>query len=939
MSRHALLFLFLCASVIGSHAQSPREAVEKSIVEISVSGSDDGQPLFGAVVTLKSADSRLTGGVTDEKGIYRTPKALRNGSYLLRVTFVGYKPHERTLRIAGRMDRITVRLTPYREELEGLVVTARESKGMTSASVIGQDAMKHLQPSSFSDLLELLPGGLSTDPSLTGPNAIRLREARIPIAGSYNLLPRVSAANYATSSQGTAFVVDGIPIGTDAGMQTLSGAWDPKHTSREFVNNGVDLRHIGTDDIENVEIIRGIPSVEYSDLTSGLVKIKRKNTIDRLQARFKADMGSKLYYVGKGTNSLVRGMNIFGSVSLLDARSDPRNVYESYKRVTGSLRGTMVRQLPSGVLNWMLSMDYTGSFDDEKQDPDINHNNTDSFRSSYNKYGISQTLDYDRRERGWLSRLSWDSALSLTHESMYIERFMQLSHEKPYTDATTEGEHFGSYYPYSYTAMHEVDGRPLYFYSKVKGASSFDIGTSRHDVMWGMTWDYSKNIGKGAIFDIHKPVFLNGSTRPRAFKDIPARNLLSFFVEDRVSIPIGEHSLSLLGGVVTNTLMGLEQGYRMRGKMYTDLRANVRYSVAPITVRGHDLRLYFLIGAGTLSMMPSMLQLYPETNYIDLIELNYNHMNPDYRVVYAKTIIHKPNNKGLKPARNRKLELRADAEYGDYDMSVTYFRERMSDGFRPDAELRIVDYKRYDASHVDHDALTSAPDITTIPYKEIRTHALLGHTTNGSETRKEGIEWMLNTPRYDRLHTRVTFSGAWFRTVYKNSLPQYQKPSIILNNEELKYIGLYDDNEELISEVLNSDLRLDTFLPKLDLGFSVSFQCNWYSSAEKKPISAYPSKYYDLNGKEHEYSESAAVADTQLGWLKRNISASQFNKYTIPFMMSVNLKATKHLFDRKLRLAVFVNKIFDYSPDFEQFGAVIRRNQYPYFGMEINFDI
>lgn len=76
-------------------------------------------------------------------------------------------------------------------------------------------------------------------------------------------------------------------------------------------------------------------------------------------------------------------MNIFGSVSLLDARSDPRNVYESYKRVTGSLRGTMVRQSTLGSAQLDAEHDYTGSFD-EKQDPDINHNNTDSFRSSYN---------------------------------------------------------------------------------------------------------------------------------------------------------------------------------------------------------------------------------------------------------------------------------------------------------------------------------------------------------------------------------------------------------------------------------------------------------------------------------------------------------------------------------------------------------------------------
>lgn len=34
-----------------------------------------------------------------------------------------------------------------------------------------------------------------------------------------------------------------------------------------MLNSGVDMRMISTDDIESVEIIRGIPSVEYSNLT------------------------------------------------------------------------------------------------------------------------------------------------------------------------------------------------------------------------------------------------------------------------------------------------------------------------------------------------------------------------------------------------------------------------------------------------------------------------------------------------------------------------------------------------------------------------------------------------------------------------------------------------------------------------------------------------
>ena len=37
-----------------------------------------------------------------------------------------------------------------------VVVTAQETRGVTAASVIEKHAMEHLQPSSFSDILELL---------------------------------------------------------------------------------------------------------------------------------------------------------------------------------------------------------------------------------------------------------------------------------------------------------------------------------------------------------------------------------------------------------------------------------------------------------------------------------------------------------------------------------------------------------------------------------------------------------------------------------------------------------------------------------------------------------------------------------------------------------------------------------------------------------------
>jgi len=69
--------------------------------------------------------------------------------------------------------------------------------------------------------------------------------------------------------------------------------------TRSSVNRGIDMRTISTDNIEKVDIVRGIPSVEYGNLTSGLVKIDRIARKTTFTARFKSDEYSKLYSMGK----------------------------------------------------------------------------------------------------------------------------------------------------------------------------------------------------------------------------------------------------------------------------------------------------------------------------------------------------------------------------------------------------------------------------------------------------------------------------------------------------------------------------------------------------------------------------------------------------------------------------------------------------------------
>lgn len=235
------------------------------------------EPLIGATVTV--AGSKTIAAVTDIDG--RFTITVDKGQHI-EIAYIGYKPITAEAITDG-----TYFLESLTNALNEVVVTAQESKSLSTSSVIGRQAMDHLQPSSFGDMIELIPGGRAHDPNLSSANTITLREA----GGG--------GANYSTSSLGTSFVMDGAPISTNANMQYVSGATDAEAGKRDFTNQGVDMRGISTDDIEKIEVVRGIASVEYGDLTSGVVKIERKRGETPLTARLKADMGSHLIYADR----------------------------------------------------------------------------------------------------------------------------------------------------------------------------------------------------------------------------------------------------------------------------------------------------------------------------------------------------------------------------------------------------------------------------------------------------------------------------------------------------------------------------------------------------------------------------------------------------------------------------------------------------------------
>ncbi|TVP60359.1 MAG: outer membrane receptor protein, partial [Gemmatimonadales bacterium] len=156
-------------------------------------------------------------------------------------------------------------------ELPALVVSAREgtrSSAPGSRSTIDRSAVEHLQASSLADLLQLIPGQVAGNPSLASAQQSLLRQ-----------VPTTAEAARA-NALGTSLVMDGTPISNNANLQTdvtilNSGAGSlPPFSS--VAGRGVDLRSVSPDEIESLEVIRGIPSARHGDLTTGLILVQTR---------------------------------------------------------------------------------------------------------------------------------------------------------------------------------------------------------------------------------------------------------------------------------------------------------------------------------------------------------------------------------------------------------------------------------------------------------------------------------------------------------------------------------------------------------------------------------------------------------------------------------------------------------------------------------------
>lgn len=856
------------------------------------------------------------GALTGLDGKFRL-EDIPAGQWNITVQYLGYAPLTLSMGVARdtalelAIDRLTL-------ELNEVKVRAEYNQSGTSMK-ISKSALEHIQPTSLADVFQLLPGYLSTDGEMNNVNQVTSRQA-----GSDK-----------NTALGMAIIRDGAPISNNANLSVMNGR-DGLMKERSTVNAGIDLRLLSTDHLEQVEVIPGISSVLYGDLSSGVVLLKSKTGYSPLEMRIKADPRNKLAYIGKGFKlGEKRGTLNLGS-DIIQAKPDVRENLQTFTRITAQAMYT--NQKNTRIGNWRYSIQgtYTGTIDKEKNDPDLTLAE-DTYSATYNYIGLAYNTVLQPEWSG-ISKLEMTVSGDYTADILNRDKTVSLTGPMPLPLAQQVGEQEGLYLPTTYVSRYRVENRPSNFFWQFTAVSNFELGNINHRVLAGLENRTAKNLGEGAIYDLERPPFptSSASSRPRALRSVRAMVNNAVFAEDQIRYRYLSHQWGLTVGIRLTNPANLPSEYLLHGKWFAEPRINLGYTYSGMHMGKWESSLTIRGGYGEQVKFPTLDMLYPDRVWFDEIAANYYSQTPENRFLWVNTQMKDRENPRLSVNRNKKYEIGAAWQVGDFRLDLTFFQELSNSGFESATNYFSFQYTKYDNPAVLPSGKPGIEDFTPRPDTLLKSYTT---AINASRLKKRGVEYRLVIPRIDALHTEVELNGAYYKTFYDLSMPTQNRPQTVVNGKPYPYAGIYAWNSDSrYREQFNTNIWIRTHIPRFRLLFSALLQTVWFTSSKTREFSGIPVAYIDPAGVAHPFTEKEE-SDIRFQPLIQKFSENYFKEDRTPVTMNLNLKATKEI-GKHLKISFMVNRLWDYNPKYKtKMNGEDRNWVIPAFAAELGIKI
>ncbi len=902
-----MTFVLLCGAVSSVLAQ------DNVTITLTIIDKNDKLPVAGAACLVTNHGIY---GVTNGEGVVK----LENVPYDkidLEVRMLSYTTFKKSFTVAGNYTE-NILLEQESLELEQVLVVAKASAaGTSTSSQIGRQAIDHLQATSLKDIMQLLPGQLMSNSDMTSVEKITIRTLN---------------SSTANNSFGTAILVDGIPMSDNATRDDKTGV-------NVTGNSGVDLRQIGADNIESVEVIRGIPSAEYGDLTSGAVIVNTKAGYTPLTVRAKINPTTFNTSLGKGWRFDNNGGSFNANFDYANAWGDPRNKSQAFDRISG---GLVYGNTFWNIWTTDTKVSATRILDLRETDPDMVIQGRETTQEN-----MSLRLSHSGKialNKLFSRTLSYSIGYSTSVNNSTTKSIVSADGGTPIINALGSGYYVVPYVTDSYWASGGTNSSPSSIFLKLSNTFSVNYKNTQQRFNMGVEYRNERNDGEGFYNDDDDlPLRPNSDGRPLPYYRYPAITQMSAYIEDNFSWDITEvMKFKVQAGVRFTSLQPTqpEQVFSVSPRFNGSLKITEW-----LDIRG---------GWGLNSKTPGLSHLYPDPKYMDREVARYlpNEV-ANQLVMYQTYVTEVERNNMLKNATNSRSELGVDVSLGNgMNFSVVGYRDCMKNGFGNYTEYQTYLSNYYTA---EKGIIVMPNGSATIdwdnPARVDTVFTTTGRIGNTASTLDRGIEFDINFGKIKPINTTIYLSGAYMETQTWSSGPNTSSPSGIPANSVYAQGGANTSPFKLvypsgtsrdINRRFSTVIRAVCNIPRMKMVASLSGQIIWYTWQYTTNQSYSPYGWIDTDLSYHEitpemladpnYTIKGILLSDQIRNPSDDVPASSKPIWII------NARLTKDI-SKSLGFSFYANNALFYMPyqSSNTSGTLTERNTGTFaFGMELH---
>ncbi len=839
--RNIVFFLVCLLSSSGIYAEHSSIIPAKYVVSGTIMEYGTNIPVPQAVVQINELGMWA---MADEKGVF-VLKNVPGGKHIFSTSHAGYADFSKEISVSKDTSGIRFFLQEKNLTLSEVVITAqRKSKDNATTYVMDRTTLDHQQIINVADITGLLPGEQSRAPlSLTSaPKWMALRSG--------------SGYEIGNVSFGTAVEVDGVRLSTNASFGEFAGS-RPVYSSGNLNMHGADTRNISSTNVESVEVVTGTPSVEYGDLSNGIVKINTRKGRTPFIVDMATKPNTKQIAVSKGFGLGAKAGVLNVSAEYTKSIGDLASPYTAYDRNTVSLNySNTFRQNKQPIT---LSVGMAGNIGGYNSEAD-----PDAFRETYTK-------DRDNAIRGnfslnWLLNKSWITNLEVSGSVNYADKFSEKNTNKSSSSLqpalrTTEEGYFISHpdnpdpqapvtlLPKGYwyeLSFH--DSKPISYFAKVKANWSRKFGRFINKLMMGAEFTSTGNLGRGLYYDDMSKA---PTWREYRFDELPFMSNTALYAEEKATLPFANSYLQATAGLRSDITAVSGSTYGVISSLSP--RFNLKYTFWENT--GRFLHNVSLRGAwGKAVKLPSFEMLYPRPTYADKLAFSistYEDKSAIYAYyTYPTTPLYNPD---LQWQYNLQTEFGMDAMLGGTSVSLSFYDNKTYNPYQtksiytpyafnytPKPEVLAIPEKDrvYGIDPVTGIVTvrdqTGEKEAVQLNYETRKAFQVRSMCYNATPITRRGIEWVIDFPKIRPLNTSVRVDGKYY--YYRGT-----NESIVANlpsspNNQYPYIGYYVgeagySNGDLSKQV-NSNMTITTHIPAIRLIVSLRIESCFYKYAQ-----------------------------------------------------------------------------------------------------------